>query len=327
MDKVIIFNQFNVILIFLSSLGLFGCQSRKERTISQIEVPFELVRFDQKFIDTTGVPLESLQREYPYLLHSSISDSVWDAKRTDKWFVELQNQVNEKYQHINDIEKELSSLFQHIKYFFPEIQTPSKVIGLTSEVDYETKVVYLDSIVLIALDAFLGYENEVYQGIHHYIRWFLSKEYLVPSVAKEFARKRVGRSQSRNFVSKMIHRGKIFYIMELLLPKTPLKVILEYTEAKYQWAREYERQSWYYFIENELLYSTDMDLSRRFLDDAPYSKFYLAMDSDSSPRMGEYIGYQIVKSFSRNFPSTTLKELIEIKEEELFILSDYKPPR
>lgn len=319
--------QFNMILVFLLGLGLFGCQSRKERKINQMDVSFELVRFDQKFVDTNNVSLETLKDHYPYLFHSSVSDSVWQAKRTDKLFVELQNQVDQKYQDVDDIKKELSSLFQHIKYFFPEVQIPGKVIGLTSEVDYETKVVYLDSIVLVALDSFLGYENELYQGIHNYIRLFLSKEYLVPSIAEEFARKMVGPGRSRNFVSKMINRGKILYVMELLLPKTPQKILLEYTEAKYQWAREYERQSWYYFIENDLLYRTDMELSQRFLDDAPYSKFYLEIDPNSSPRIGEYIGYQIVRSFARNFPSTSLTELIEMEEEELFVLSDYKPPR
>ncbi|MCY3998364.1 MAG: gliding motility lipoprotein GldB [Flavobacteriaceae bacterium] len=327
MQKTIPSYQLSLILFFLLVFGLFGCQSKKEPRIHHIEVPFEFVRFDQKFIDTINMPLKTLKDQYPYLFHSSVSDSIWEAKRTDELFVKIQNQVNQKYQDSHDVEEEMYRLFQHIKYFFPEVQTPTKVIGLTSEVDYETKVVYLDSIVLIALDTFLGNENGLYQGIYNYIRMYLSEEYLVPSVAEEFAKKIVDPIQSRNFVSKMIHQGKILYVMELLLPKTPLKVILEYTEEQYQWAREYERLSWHYFIENELLYSTDKDLSRRFLDDAPYSKFYLELDSKSSPRIGQYLGYQIVKSFSRNFPSKSLSELIQLKEEELFILSNYKPPR
>ncbi len=327
MQKTIIFDQFSLILFFLLVVGLFGCQSRKELSINRIDVPFEFVRFDQKFIDTINVSIENLKHQYPYLFHSSVSDSLWEAKRIDEFFIEIQHQVHQKYEDTNDIKEELNKLFQHIKYFFPEVQTPTKVIGLTSEIDYETKVVYLDSIVLIALDTFLGYENELYQGIHNYIRMYLSKEYMVPSVAEEFAKKLVGPIQSRNFVSKMIHYGKILYVMELLLPKTPLKIILEYTEEKYQWAREYEREIWFYFIENELLYSTDKDLSKRFLEDAPYSKFYSEIDSNSSPRIGQYIGHQIVKSFSRNFSSISLSELIQLKEEELFILSNYKPPK
>ncbi|MCY4161675.1 MAG: gliding motility lipoprotein GldB [Flavobacteriaceae bacterium] len=327
LQKAILFYRDYVILSFFLGVVCFSCQSRKERIINQIEVPFELIRFDQKFRDTTNFSIETLKQQYPYLFHVSVSDSIWEAKRTDEWFLKHQSQVNQIYQQTNDIEKELRSLFQHIKYFFPKTQIPSKVIGLTNEVDYETKVVYLDSIVLIALDSFLGHENELYQGIHNYMRPFMSQEYLVSSVAKEIANKMVKPIQSRNFISKMIHRGKVLHVTETLLPKTPLKILFEYTDEQYQWAKQYEKLSWYYFIEKKLLYRTDMDLSKRFLHNAPYSKFYLEIDSDSSPRIGEYLGYQIVKSFIRKFPETTLGEIIEMKEEELFILSNYKPPR
>ena len=315
-----------VMTLFLSIL-VVGCQNRKKRAMKQIDVSYEFIRFDEKFKDTINYPLEVLQERYPYLFHSSISDSVWEAKRTDELFDMVQQQVDRVFSETEELENQFIDLFKHIKFYFPERDIPRRVIGLTSEVDYQTKVVYLDTLAIIALDCFLGGNNEIYSGIHNYERNLMERDYLIPTVAKEFAKRIVEYSNSRSFISKMVYMGKIMYIVDLLLPDIQREFKLGYTYEQFRWAVEYEREVWRYLLENELLYSSDKALSRRFLENAPYSKFYLEIDQSSSPRIGVYMGYQIVKSYRSNFPSVTLAELIRFDEEELFILSNYKPPR
>ena len=97
-----------------------------------------------------------------------------------------------------------------------------------------------------------------------------------------------------------------------------------YTDQKYDWAVTNEEQVWKYFIENNLLFSTDTKLNKRFLEDAPFSKFYLSEDKNSPGRIGQRIGLQIVRSFMDN-NDVSLSDLLIKNEEEIFKNSKYKP--
>ena len=57
---------------------------------------------------------------------------------------------------------------------------------------------------------------------------------------------------------------------------------------------------WRYFIENEIFYSDDPKLIPRFINPAPFSKFYLEIDNESPGRVGAWIGWQIVRSYMKN---------------------------
>ena len=67
-------------------------------------------------------------------------------------------------------------------------------------------------------------------------------------------------------------------------------------------------------------------LNKRFIDVAPFSKFYLSEDHKSPGRVGVWIGWQIVRSFMKH-NDVSLQELINIKPEDLFKKSKYKPKK
>ena len=54
-----------------------------------------------------------------------------------------------------------------------------------------------------------------------------------------------------------------------------------------------EDEIWEYFVKNNLIFSTDISLDKRFIHDAPYSKFGLSIDFESSPMVGKWIGYNL----------------------------------
>ena len=81
-----------------------------------------------------------------------------------------------------------------------------------------------------------------------------------------------------------------------------------------------------YFIERKLLFSTETKLQKRFLENAPFSKFYLEDDRQSPGRIGVWLGWQIVKSFMQN-NDVSLQKLLTIDSEDLFKKSSYKPKK
>ncbi len=68
----------------------------------------------------------------------------------------------------------------------------------------------------------------------------------------------------------------------------------------------------------------DPTLTNRFIEDAPFSKFYLEVDKDSPGRIGAWFGWQIVNAYMRN-NDMELQEMILLDNEELFKKSKFKP--
>ena len=98
-----------------------------------------------------------------------------------------------------------------------------------------------------------------------------------------------------------------------------------YTEDQLNWAQENEWFIWNYFIGKELLYDTNAKIPSRFINPAPFSKFYLEqVDNESPGRIGQFIGWQIVKSYMDN-NTVSIKSLLTAEPLEIFNNSKYKP--
>ena len=72
-----------------------------------------------------------------------------------------------------------------------------------------------------------------------------------------------------------------------------------------------------YFISNDLLFSTNQTLTKRFIDLAPFSKFYMDSDKQSPGSIGKYIGLQIIRSYMINNP-VTINTMLSTSTNEIF---------
>jgi uncharacterized protein YjaZ len=116
------------------------------------------------------------------------------------------------------------------------------------------------------------------------------------------------------------------YLKDELLPEYNDAEKIGYLPEQITWCQENESYIWRYFIEKELLYSTDSKLPNRFTNVAPFSKFYLEIDNESPGRVGQWIGWQIVRSFMQN-NKVSMQEMIKMDAKELFEKSKYKPKK
>lgn len=311
---------FLVLLLFLNS-----CQKEVKKNVdtSKIEVEFMINRFEQDFYDHGGENLEELKNKYPLLFPDNTPDSIWMAKINDRDEQELYSETQKLYSSFSDIESELKSLFQHVTYYNPLFNTPDIITGL-SNIDYDYRVIYNQELVFISLDVYLGSTHPFYGDFPSYIKQNNVRERIIVDVASAIIDSQIKPLTNRSFLAKMIHEGKKLYLLELYLPLKSEAVRIGYNKIKYDWALTNEEQVWKYFIENNLLYSTDTKLNKRFLEDAPFSKFYISEDKNSPGRIGQWIGMQIVRSFMAN-NDVSLSDLLLKNEEEIFKKSKYKP--
>ncbi|WP_461755601.1 gliding motility lipoprotein GldB [Myroides sp. LJL116] len=315
-----------VVLIFLVSCN--SKQSELDKQISQIPITSEIIRFDQIFIGTPDDSLFSVKQRFPYLFNASIEDSFWLAKKKDTLFIELNEEVDKKFssQSLQDLNKELIAFFQHVKYYFPSQSSNKKVITLISEVDVQTKAIYADSLVFLSLDTYLGQDHRFYKGFSHYLRSDFNDDQILADLSKNFVQQNISAPRDRVYVSQMVFYGKVLYAQKTLLPKVPDNILMGYSKEQLQWCQENQESMWRYFMENDYLFSTDIKLIQRFIEPAPFSKFYLEIDEQAPGKIGAWLGWQIVDSYMRN-NNVTLQELLDTNAEEIFQKSKYKPKK
>lgn len=313
-------------LIFVVLL-MSGCngKSKVEKESETIAMPLEIIRFDKLFATANADNLSDLKAKYPIFFPIETSDSTWLAKSNDTLQKQLEVEVEKAFPNNEKLEDELLPLFQHIKYYFPQFEAPI-VYTSTSDVDYENKVILADSVMVIALDTYLGEKHEFYHGIPVYITKTMNANQIAPDVAEQFARRYVMPPKDRTFLSQIIYFGKELYLKDLWLPDTKDEDKIGYSAEQYAWVQENEEQMWRYFVEQELLYSTDPKLIERFVAPAPFSKFYLEIDNDSPGMVGRYVGWQIVKAYMEN-NNVSVNQLMAGSADEIFKNSKYKPKK
>lgn len=315
------------IVILVSGLLLAACAKKEKISaeVSDIPVEINLKRFDKEFVETPDENLPVLKAKYPYLFPENLSNEVWIAKKKDTLFLELYNEVQKKYPDTKELENNLKSLFQHIRYYFPD-QHPSKVVTVISEVDIDAKAIYTDSLSIISLDTYLGKDHRFYQGFDTYLLEEFNPERIPSDLAESFLLRTIPFPKDRMFLSQMIYYGKLMYAKDLLLPDTNDALKIGYTQEQIQWCEANESQMWKYFVEKKVFFDTDTKLVSRFIKTAPFSKFYLDLDTESPGRVGVWVGWQIVRSYMKN-NNVTLQELFKKEAKDIFDNSKYKPKK
>ncbi|TGV02474.1 gliding motility lipoprotein GldB [Flavivirga rizhaonensis] len=316
----------NLLLCLITIMVAISCKDNDalENEIASINTDVEVERFDLLFANTTQESLPKLKKAYPFMFSEKYKDSFWIVRIKDTLQVALFNAVKKEFQNFEETELEIESLFNHLEYYFPEF-TPPRVITTTSNVDYRNRVIITDTIAILALDAYLGSEHEFYSSIPKYVSENLKKEQIAVDLAEEYAKKYIYQGENKTLLDEMIYFGKLLYFKDAVIPFKTDAERIGYSEEQLDWAIANESYIWRYFVERELLFSTDSKLLGRFINPAPFSKFYLKeIDTDSPGRLGQYTGWQIVRAYmSQN--RLSLKDMLITSPEDIFNNSKFKP--
>ena len=309
------------------ALVLFLSCNRTKYTVVPPSVKVEVLRMDSIFFNTPAEKFPQLKAKYPLFFPEATSDKEWIEKQHDTLERELFTETAKAIGNFSQQKEQIERICDHVKYYFPQF-TPPKVVTLISDVDYLSRVIYADSLLLIGADNYLGSKHRFYMDLDGYIAQELDLKYLPTDVALAFAQAIIPSPRNATFLDTMLYEGKVLYLAQRFLPTTPQRDLLKYSQEKYQWAEANEAQIWRYFVENQLLYSTDKKVLNRFIDIAPFSKFYLELDSESPGGIGRYIGLNIVTQYMEKLSKNTpLRDLLTVSNDELFKKANYKPKK
>lgn len=315
------------IFLFLIAILCFSCESedKLEKEIAAIPMDVTVERFDQLFDKADESNLETLKKGYPFMFSKRYHDSVWVNRMKDTLQIQLRKEVNKAFPGFEKQTDEIESLFQHLSYYDPSFKAP-RVVTMISDVDHRNKVFVTDTITFIGLDTYLGEQHEFYINFYDYIKQNMKPSQILPDLASEYAKKYIFQSKRKTLLEEMIYFGKQLYFKDLMLPRYSDAEKMGYTEDQLQWAMDNEQYIWQHFVENKMLFDTNPKLAARFINPAPFSKFNLELDRESPGRLGQYIGWQIVRAYMKN-NEVSFKELMQEDADEIFNKSKFKPKR
>lgn len=313
--------------LLILSVFILSCdeESTIENEIAKIEQEVFVERFDKAFLEAQPKDLPKLKQAYPFLFSKSVPDSIWIMRMNDTLQKALLEEVTETFSNFSPIEAELKGLFQHLKYYDKTFSTP-RVITLTNDVDYRNSCIVTDTLLLIALDNYLGEDHEFYQNLPRYIAANMKEDIIISDVAGGYAENYVTQYNRKTLLDEMIYFGKLLYFKDVVTPFISDPDKIGYTLEELQWAEANEEPIWSYFIEREMLFSTDNKLPNRFIANAPFSKFYLELDNESPGRLGQYIGWQIVRAYAKNTEENFMT-ILQKEPEDIFRISKFKPKK
>ncbi|WP_092851102.1 gliding motility lipoprotein GldB [Algibacter pectinivorans] len=316
----------STILYLLTLIMVVSCKKENalEKEIAKINTDVKIERFDRLFAKVNSKKLPDLKKAYPFMFSEKYTDSFWLAKKADTLQIQLFNEVDKVFEDFSNTELEIESFYNHLKYYYPEFNPP-RIITITSDVDYRNSVIVTDTIAVLALDIYLGSAHEFYGGISKYLRANFNKTQLVVDLANAYAEKYTYHPKRKTLLDEMVYFGKLLYFKDVMLPFKTEAERIGYSEEDINWAKANESYIWRYFVSRELLFSTDTKLPQRFINPAPFSKFYLEeIDADSPGRLGQYIGWQIVRAYMLQ-NDVSLRDMLIKSTEDIFNNSKFKP--
>lgn len=326
-----------ILLIPLFLWIMIGCNPGSDRLRVDLSgVPKKEIKIQRFDIDlfqnhTTDLKtfLELLQPRYPFFLETNLNDpsvvadmqAYLDNPRTK----EFQREVSVKYTDVGEIEKGLSIIFRYAGYYFPAFRTP-RVYAYISGGDYQYPVQFADSVLLIGFDNYLGSSYKAYaaDGLSAYQTARMTREYVLPDAVHQLVKGLYPVTIPGNtLLEQMVESGKRLWLAEALAPEIAKNLIIRYTPEHYEWINKNEKHVWTAILTHQMLYSSDGKVMRSFFSDGPFSADF---SKESPPRLGEWLGWQIVRAYMENNPDISVKQLLAEKNaQQILSKSGYKP--
>lgn len=223
------------------------------------------------------------------------------------------------------LREEFAQAFKNLKYYYPEVKAPRIETVITG---FETDMFVSDSLIIIGLDYFLGKGAKYRPNMYEYMLRQYNPENIVPSTMMLYGidgRINHMDADNKTALADMITYGKSFYFAKQMVPCTPDSVFIWYSPEEIKGAWKNQDLIWARFIEDKLLYSTSHILKQRYLGDRPKTT---EVGVECPGRIGQWVGWQIVKSYMKAHPDQTLPGLMNTgNADRIFKESKYKPER
>ncbi len=227
----------------------------------------------------------------------------WASSRAVEVFTPL---VDSVYKDESPLQKALGNILARAEA--EHIGLPSRQYA---EVVYgrPESVLFVDSVMFVALNHYLGADFEGYSHLPSYMRLVKTPDMLPFDVAEAIVATSYPYqySERSTVLGRLLYEGALTYAKRKLVGSSDVPMALGYTAEQYEWLESNEKGLWEALVSKGLLFDTAERTASRLVDPAPSTPELLP---GSPGRVGRYIGYKLVESYLRRHGRVALSDLL-----------------
>lgn len=313
------------LLLAICLFSLSGCRSKDPEY-----APVPVFRYEEALmrIDTTQLSsqLKTLAPNYPLYLEGADLEDTINLLRIRNFIQDpvvqsLYRKIETTYGQDQVLEKKIGRIFARTREYFPDFKDP-KVYTYISYFDFMNRILYLDSVVSIAIDLYTDHNEKMMEevGIPRYLSRRMNSDFLESDLCRVILARLIGPRPGTSLLDYIVTDGKILFFMQQILPNTPEKTLLGYTEEEYLWCKAHEGEVWQYIVQQNLLFETNPTQFRYFVNEGPFNPLI----PGAPARLNQFIGLRMIQSFNRKNRNEG-KDLLSCSAQEVLRISMYKP--
>lgn len=327
-----------VLLAFLALL-LWKCGPHEEKCVFVPDVSPDKMKVEVGHFEDTLANINSKQELVDFLTRQPlIRDEMLrraeypnDSVFIDEMFKRFSNpgidtllaETKKVFGDGSTLENEFRQAFANLQYYYPDF-TPPVIKTLITGLD--TDLFVSDTLILVSLDFFLGRGARYQPKTYDYLLRRYDPHDIVPSCLLIYGidpRLNKTDANDRTMLADMVAYGKSFYFAKHMLPCTPDSILIWYTGEEIKGADENEDLIWARFLEDQVLFSTNVLDKKNYLGDRPAT---IQVGEKCPGRIGQWVGWQIVKAYMEKNPKTSLQQLMSVDNAQaLFQKANYRP--
>lgn len=230
-----------------------------------------------------------------------------------------------------DLKGQLTGPFARVKAAFPQFRAPDVYAvsrGYDPREDWgpqyqRDRLVLTDSSLVVNLEYFAGPKFPFsHPRIPVYVRNRNTPAHLPAAVLREigYAIKPELQKPNPALIELMLDAGKILYFIERTAPEMPDSIVIGYTAEQTVVAKASDRQIFEKLV--PLFYEQNLVEYEWALRDGPFTDRF---GKGAPPRLGEYLGWQIVRAYMDRNDETTLPQLFALDAGTILKGAAFKP--
>jgi len=242
--------------------------------------------------------------------------------RSDDNIQQLETEIAVEFSDLSNEKKDLTTAFRRLKAHVPPAVLPNYIVFQNSL--FTSSAFCTEQEIGIGLDQYLGFDSPTVRSLpsepfHDWIKNGFNRKYLCRDAVLSWILTHILPETKGNLAEEIIYYGKAIYLTEACLPDEPKNIIIRYSDEDLTWATDNEYSFWKYLIDEKMLFKTNERNAQNMLSEGPFTP---GLPEKAPDRLGQYLGWKIVKQYMEN-SKTTFEELLTTPYNE--ILQAYKP--
>lgn len=305
----------NILIFLLAHAILMSCKEIKHHIPAEVaplsEIAYEAIQLPRgQANDYVSERMKNYEKEFNAMMAVSGYDNP--SESISAWIMSPAVKVFAPDAH------NLAPSNDKVSYDLGQILGNAKDLGLNiSHKGYASTVwgknqsiLFCDSIMLIALNHYLGSNYEGYSSIAPYRRKVKTQEMLPYDMAEALVATSYPYKapEGEKAINRIVYEGILAVAKMRLVENANPAYALGYSHDEYKWLEDNERNIWDKMVSSKLIFDTSELTIERLVMPSPSCRL---ISDDTPGRAGRYIGYKIVKAYLDAKPSTSLAKLLQ----------------